>query len=255
MGITKKAANDIANKAVAELGGDWQNKTFVHGKWIPKIESESLGIYLIYDNPWSGPIWLAYSELDNGLLCHDITPSKLMDKIVETYESKIDSYHSMIKTFHSRIENIKLNKINMETKVSPELTKEQAIEIAKKTIVELGGNWQNKVNMTQDFYVKIYSKDLGIKLVFNPLWNGGLWSVYSDLNHGFICAAETPKDALINTASFYESKVDELQKNLSTPQTEETISEKVNEHVDNFISNLIKIYQNRIGIIRGIVNK
>lgn len=244
MSMTKKAANNIANKAVSELGGDWQNKTFVHGKWIPKIESAILGIYLVYDTPWSGPIWLAYSELDNGLLCHDTTPSKVMDKIIETYEKKIDSYHSKIEIFHSRIENIKINKNDMASKVCRELTQEQAAEIANSTIAELGGDWKSKVGETSEPCVKIYSKDIGLKLVFNPLWNGGLWSVYSQLDHGFICAEETPRSALTKAASFYMSKVDELQKYLSTLQTKDKIN-----------NNLIKNYQHRIAIIESIVNK
>lgn len=107
MNMTKKTANEIANNAVAELGGDWQNKVCQNADdWCVNIYSPSLDMTMVFNSGWNGGEWSAYSDLDNGFLCFGKTPTETVKQAVRVYTTKIGDLQAMMDTYRNRIEII-----------------------------------------------------------------------------------------------------------------------------------------------------
>jgi hypothetical protein len=103
--LNKKEANDIANMAVAEIGGDWANSVFNNLGWVVQIESKELNMHMNRNSSLSGVAWNVYSESDGGFVCSAPTPSEALAGAADIFsaraqamESAIGRYHSMIKT-------------------------------------------------------------------------------------------------------------------------------------------------------------
>lgn len=104
---TKKSANEIANNAVAELGGDWQNKVFQNADdWCVNIYSPSLDMTMVFSSGWNSEEWSAYSDLDNGFLCSGKTPTETVKQAVRVYTTKIGDLQAIMDTYRNRIEII-----------------------------------------------------------------------------------------------------------------------------------------------------
>ncbi len=102
---TKKSANEIANNAVAELGGDWQNKVFQNADdWCVNIYSPSLDMTMVFSSGWNSEEWSAYSDLDNGFLCSGKTPTETVKQAVRVYTTKIGDLQAMMDTYRHLIE-------------------------------------------------------------------------------------------------------------------------------------------------------
>lgn len=105
MNMTKKTANEIANNAVAELGGDWQNKVSYNAdEWCINIESQTLGMTMVFNSGRDSGEWSAYSDLDNGFLCSGKTPTETVKQAVRVYTTKIGDLQAMMDTYRHRIE-------------------------------------------------------------------------------------------------------------------------------------------------------
>ena len=105
MTMTKKTANEIANNAIAELGGDWQNKVYPNGdEWCVNIESQTLDMTMVMNSGWNSGQWSVYSDLDNGYLCSGKTPTETVKQAVRVYTTKIGDLQAMMDTYRNRIE-------------------------------------------------------------------------------------------------------------------------------------------------------
>lgn len=105
MNMNKKTANEIANNAVSELGGDWKNKISQNcDEWIVNIESQTLGMTMVLNSGCNCDEWCAYSDLDNGFLCSGKTPTETIKQAVRVYTTKIGDLQAMMDTYRHRIE-------------------------------------------------------------------------------------------------------------------------------------------------------
>lgn len=103
--LNKKEANEIANAAVAELGGDWANAVFNNLGWVVQIESKTLNIHMHRNESMHGVTWGVYSESEHGFICSAPTPTEALATAADIFsekigllERKIERYKSMIKT-------------------------------------------------------------------------------------------------------------------------------------------------------------
>lgn len=103
----KKEANDIANKAIAELGGDWKNKVFDNLGWVIQIESKELGLYMHGNESVDGVMWDVYSESENGFFCSATTPTAALTAAADIFSKKTVDLENTIARYKSIVKSIK----------------------------------------------------------------------------------------------------------------------------------------------------
>lgn len=103
----KSEANDIANKAVAELGGDWANVVFNNLGWVVQVESKELDLYMNRSSSPNGVSWNVYSKNEGGFVCSAATPAEALIKAADRFMAKIESMEAVIERYRSMIKTIR----------------------------------------------------------------------------------------------------------------------------------------------------